>query len=104
MTNLTIVFSCKFLGGNNDNSRVPDSFDHWALVNNIKFYGGWVLAAALKIKRIFQNVVEMLILFELIALLLVINREKNKSLDHLLFQANELSSEAQRFKLYEKTL
>ena len=46
----------------------------------------------------------MLILFELIALILVINREKNKSLDRLLFEANQMSLEADRFKCYEKLL
>jgi hypothetical protein len=103
-TNLVLIFACRYLGCTYENSKEKESFKNWLLVNNFKFYGGWLLASGNQLRRIFSNCIELLILFELFALILVINREKKKSLGHLLFQANELSSEAQRFRRYEKAL
>jgi hypothetical protein len=85
ITNLLLIFTCKYLGGTLENSRKVDSFENWYLVNGLKFYGGWALSVGIRFRRIFSNFVEVLILFEYFALILVINREKNKTLGVLLF-------------------
>lgn len=51
--NLIMVYTCKVLGSTNENSRDPDSFEYWQLANNVKKYGGWILAATIKLRRIF---------------------------------------------------
>jgi hypothetical protein len=80
-----MVFMCKGLGGTRENSQVPGSFEMWPVVNDIKMWCGWAMAVAMRTRRIFSNIVELTILFEIMALLLLIHREKNKTLGRLLF-------------------
>ena len=56
----------------------------------------------MKVRSIVSNTLDLWTLFEMAALCMVVTREKGKSLDHLLFQANEMSDEHKKFRTLEK--
>jgi hypothetical protein len=80
ITNLVLVFTCKALGSTLENSKEKGSFENWYTANELKLWGGWLLAVGMRCRVIFASFVELLILFEYLAIILVINREKDKSL------------------------
>jgi hypothetical protein len=56
----------------------------------------------MKFRKLTLGVMDIATLFEMVALCMIIHREKNKSLGHLLFQANQAGSEGKRFMKLEQ--
>lgn len=83
-TNLVLVFTCKFLHNTYANSR-DENWKGYKVNNDVKYVLTAILAVLMKVRSMVLNTLDLLTLFEMIALSMVIRREKGKSLDHLLF-------------------
>jgi hypothetical protein len=72
------------MGGNLSNSR-DKSFEKFETINTFKTVCVIFLAGFMKCRKIVLNTIDMLALFEFIALCMIIRREKSRSLELLLF-------------------